>query len=186
MQIEVFPYSVFYIFFEQYLNIMTTTIVSLLLALGKRLDIFRSFVIGTKYLWDSRYRLGPFYTTTSKGHDHEIVMTLETQRKAVPLQIEIEICVVMLLKVYCKNMCEQHSANCYLEYHPIHLSLLYKLFKSRIVRFWSVMVSLFYVAPTSLRWASYKIWCTMKHYLWMLCRTLCRFIIHSNFLVLGS
>jgi Niemann-Pick C1 protein len=35
LQIEVFPYSVFYIFFEQYLDIWNTTIVSLSLALGK-------------------------------------------------------------------------------------------------------------------------------------------------------
>jgi hypothetical protein len=68
VQIEVFPYSVFYIFFEQYLNIMTTTIVSLLLALGKRLDFFRS-IVGTKCLWDSchRYRLWAIFTLRPKA-----------------------------------------------------------------------------------------------------------------------
>lgn len=40
LQIEVFPYSVFYIFFEQYLDIMNTTVVSLSSALGKMMFLF--------------------------------------------------------------------------------------------------------------------------------------------------
>lgn len=34
MQIEIFPYSVFYIFFEQYLNIWTVALTNLAIALG--------------------------------------------------------------------------------------------------------------------------------------------------------
>lgn len=34
LQIEIFPYSVFYMFFEQYLNIWKTALVNLAIAIG--------------------------------------------------------------------------------------------------------------------------------------------------------
>lgn len=34
MQIDIFPYSVFYIFFEQYLNIWTVALSNLAIAIG--------------------------------------------------------------------------------------------------------------------------------------------------------
>lgn len=34
MQIEVFPYAVFYMFFEQYLNIWKTALINLAIAIG--------------------------------------------------------------------------------------------------------------------------------------------------------
>lgn len=35
LQIEIFPYSVFYMFFEQYLNIWRTALINLAIAIGQ-------------------------------------------------------------------------------------------------------------------------------------------------------
>jgi Niemann-Pick C1 protein len=48
LQITVFPYSVFYIYFEQYLNIVKTTTVSLALALAA---VFIVCLITTSSIW---------------------------------------------------------------------------------------------------------------------------------------
>lgn len=47
MQMEIFPYSVFYIFFEQYLNIWETAVIDIAIALGWYLNSYTTSTYST-------------------------------------------------------------------------------------------------------------------------------------------